>query len=119
MDLTLKLFRAALERVGVVALESLGRELLSHRYLTADRTVQESVFAGGDGAVVNLGDRPFTLILEVKGRPDSDEGIKAEAAQRWVDAVNAEGSFGRWGYAIVRDPKETFAVVDQWTGEAR
>lgn len=64
------------------------------------------------------GERPFTLILEVKGRPDSDEGIKAEAAQRWVAAVNAEGSFGRWGYAIVRDPKETFAVVDQWAGQA-
>jgi type III restriction enzyme len=65
------------------------------------------------------GESPFTLILEVKGRPDPDEGIKAEAAQRWVAAVNAEGSFGRWGYAIVRDPKETFAVVDQWAGEAR
>jgi type III restriction enzyme len=61
--------------------------------------------------------RPFTLILEVKGRPDPDEGIKAEAAQRWVAAVNAEGSFGRWGYDILRDPKETFALVEQWMGE--
>jgi type III restriction enzyme len=65
------------------------------------------------------GDRPFTLILEVKGRPDEEVEVKAQAAQRWVDAVNAEGSFGRWGYAILRDPRETFAVVEEWAGEAQ
>ena len=54
----------------------------------------------------------------MKGRPDEIEGVKAEAAQRWVAAVTAEGSFGRWGYEIVRDPKETLAVVEQWAGEA-
>jgi len=62
-------------------------------------------------------DHPFTLIMEVKGRPDPLEQVKREAAQRWVDAVNTEGSFGRWGYAIVRDPKETAAVVEAWVGE--
>jgi len=60
------------------------------------------------------GDNPFTLILEVKGRPDPLEQVKREAARRWVDAVNAEGSFGRWGVATVRDPKETAAVVEAW-----
>lgn len=64
-------------------------------------------------------DPPFTLIMEVKGRPDSLEQVKAQAAQRWVDAVNAEGSFGRWGYTIVRDPKETAAVVEAMVGEMR
>jgi type III restriction enzyme len=63
------------------------------------------------------GEDPFTLIIEVKGRPDPLEQVKREAAQRWVDAVNAEGSFGRWGYAIVRDPKETAAVLEAWVGE--
>ena len=62
-------------------------------------------------------DPPFTLIMEVKGRPDPLEQVKAEAARRWVAAVNAEGSFGRWGYAIVRDPKETAAVLEAWVGE--
>lgn len=60
----------------------------------------------------------FTLILEVKGRPDPMEQIKAAGAQRWVAAVNAEGSFGRWGYAIARDPKETTGIVDAWMVEA-
>lgn len=63
------------------------------------------------------GENPFTLIMEVKGRPDPLEQVKREAAQRWVDAVNTEGSFGRWGYAIVRDPKETAAAVEAWVGE--
>jgi len=69
--------------------------------------------------LVLLRDSPrFTLILEVKGRPDPEEQVKAQAAQRWVDAVNAEGSFGRWGYAIVREPKETAGVIEAWTAEA-
>jgi type III restriction enzyme len=68
--------------------------------------------------IVRLGDDPrLMLILEVKGRPDVIEQTKAEAARRWIAAVNAEGSFGRWGYAIVRDPKETVAVVEAALGE--
>lgn len=62
-------------------------------------------------------EEPFTLILEVKGRPDPLVHVKAQAAQRCVDAVNAEASFGRWGYAIVRDPKETAAVVEAWVAD--
>jgi len=59
-------------------------------------------------------DPPFTLILEVKGRPDPLEQVKAQAAQRWVSAVNAEGSFGEWGYAIVRDPARTGQTLEAW-----
>jgi len=39
------------------------------------------------------------LILETKGF-DPLEGIKKAAAERWVNAVNADGSYGRWQYAI-------------------
>lgn len=61
---------------------------------------------------------PLTLIIEVKGRPDPQVQEKRQAAERWCAAVNAEGSFGRWGYAIVRDPKETTEVVEAWTSTA-
>jgi type III restriction enzyme len=65
--------------------------------------------------LVRLRDDPlFTLIMEVKGRPDPLEQVKAQAAQRWVDAVNAEGSFGRGGYAIVRDPARTVETLEAW-----
>jgi hypothetical protein len=34
------------------------------------------------------------------------------AAQRWVDAVNADGSFGEWRYAIVRNPNAVGSAID-------
>jgi type III restriction enzyme len=41
------------------------------------------------------------LVLETKGF-DPLEGIKVAAAMRWVAAVNADGTYGAWGYAIVK-----------------
>lgn len=46
-------------------------------------------------------DPPVHLILETKGY-DPREEVKSAAAQRWVDAVNAEGSYGQWAYSLVR-----------------
>jgi hypothetical protein len=37
------------------------REMLSHRWLTADHAVQETRFAGGVTVTVNFGDRPYML----------------------------------------------------------
>jgi type III restriction enzyme len=42
------------------------------------------------------------LILETKGYDPLKE-IKAQAAWRWVRAVNREGSFGQWSYEVVED----------------
>ncbi|MGH2403396.1 MAG: nucleotidyltransferase domain-containing protein, partial [bacterium] len=44
-----------------------------------------------------------TLILETKGY-DPLKHIKIGAAHRWIHAVNAEGSYGRWAYRIVSSP---------------
>ena len=33
---------------------------------------------------------------------DPLEDVKRQAAQRWVAAVNAEGSYGQWRYAIAK-----------------
>ena len=52
------------------------------------------------------------LILETKGRPDPKEGVKAVAARRWIDAVNADGRHGQWAYEIVRDPQRVRIVLD-------
>jgi type III restriction enzyme len=45
------------------------------------------------------------LILETKGY-DEKETVKIAAAHRWVDAVNAEGSFGTWCYTVARNPND-------------
>ncbi len=44
-----------------------------------------------------------TLILELKGH-DPAAMAKVSGAERWVAAVNAEGSYGRWVYRIVFAP---------------
>lgn len=51
--------------------------------------------------IVHLDDG-VSLILETKGY-DPLEDVKAQAAERWVRAVNAEGSFGEWRYAVAHD----------------
>jgi type III restriction enzyme len=44
---------------------------------------------------------PVHLILETKGY-DPLEEVKKAAAERWVDAVNADGTYGRWRYTMVK-----------------
>src|SRR5205823_4629416 len=57
------------------------------------------------------GGGPSHLILETKGF-DPLEEVKRHAAERWVAAVNADGNFGRWSYALVRNPSEVARCVD-------
>lgn len=57
------------------------------------------------------------LVLETKGY-DEREAVKRAAAQRWVDAVNAEGSFGSWSYAVARNPNEVPGAIDDAASRA-
>ena len=45
------------------------------------------------------------LILETKDY-DPLAHVKAQAAQRWMAAVNANGQYGRWHYAVAYKPEE-------------
>lgn len=53
---------------------------------------------------------PVHLILETKGY-DPLEEIKRQAAERWVAAVNAEGSYGAWRYGIAKKIGEIPRIV--------
>ena len=44
---------------------------------------------------------PIYLILETKGY-DPLTDVKKGAAERWVSAVNSDGSYGKWAYQMVR-----------------
>jgi type III restriction enzyme len=55
---------------------------------------------------------PSFLILETKGY-DPLEGIKCEAAKRWVAAVNTDGTFGYWQYAIAKKVPEIDSLIKQ------
>ena len=43
---------------------------------------------------------------------DPRKDVKRAAAERWVAAVNAEGSYGRWMYAMVMKTSDVKAAID-------
>ncbi len=51
------------------------------------------------------------VILETKGF-DPLEEVKGAAAERWIKAVNSEGSFGEWSYRLVKKPSEITALLN-------
>jgi type III restriction enzyme len=53
---------------------------------------------------------PRYLILETKGFDELEE-VKRAAAERWVAAVNAEGSHGAWRYAVVKKVSDVDGVI--------
>jgi hypothetical protein len=55
---------------------------------------------------------PRYLILETKGYDELAE-VKQAAAERWVAAVNADGQFGRWAYAMAKKVADVRAVLDR------
>lgn len=57
-------------------------------------------------------DELLHLILEVKGY-DLLEEVKAAAAARWVNAVNADGKYGRWRYAMVKKVTDVNSAIKQ------
>lgn len=52
------------------------------------------------------------LILETKGF-DPLEPIKNAATERWIKAVNCDGKYGRWQYAVVRKPEKVVGVLNK------
>jgi type III restriction enzyme len=69
--------------------------------------------------IVRLKAEPlFHLIIEVKGYDERAE-VKALAAQKWVDAVNADGAFGKWAYALARKPTEVDKLIADAVGPPR
>jgi type III restriction enzyme len=55
------------------------------------------------------------LIAETKGFDELEE-VKREAAKRWVRAVNAEGSFGRWHYEVAKQVSDIPRLISSAAG---
>lgn len=53
---------------------------------------------------------PVHLILETQGY-DPLEEVKKAAAERWVDAVNADGTYGRWAYTLVKETTDVSGTI--------
>ena len=57
-------------------------------------------------------DPSVTLILEMKGF-DLLAEVKANAARRWANAVNAHGGLGKWCYAVAKGPKNVTERIEE------
>jgi type III restriction enzyme len=62
------------------------------------------------------GECTWHLILETKGY-DPLEKVKRAAADRWVTAVNADGTQGHWYFAIARKVSDIPAIVERATAK--
>jgi type III restriction enzyme len=58
------------------------------------------------------------LILETKGYDPLDD-VKAAAAERWCAAVNADGRYGKWRFAMARRMADVPFLIDEAVGSAR
>jgi type III restriction enzyme len=64
--------------------------------------------------IVRLKTEPAShLILETKGY-DPLEEVKRAAAERWVAGVNADGTYGRWAYSVVKKISDIPECIDQF-----
>ena len=63
--------------------------------------------------IVHLKGEPARyVILETKGYDELKE-IKSQAAQRWVDAVNADEGFRHWQYVLVERVTDVEALITE------
>ena len=58
------------------------------------------------------------LILETKGYDPLGQ-VNAQAAQRWVAAVNAEGQYGRWHDAVAHKSEEIRWHIEETVARMR
>jgi type III restriction enzyme len=54
----------------------------------------------------------LNLVLEIKGEEDERDRTKAAGAERWKDAVNYAGNFGRWEYEVCRNVDSLRTLID-------
>lgn len=56
------------------------------------------------------------LVLEVKGEPTDEARAKQRFLEEWVSAVNADGGFGRWAWAVSRETADLAGILDKHSG---
>ena len=53
------------------------------------------------------------LVLETKGQDTEQDKVKRQYLEEWIQAVNAHGGFGRWRWAVARQPGEIRDLILQ------
>jgi type III restriction enzyme len=55
------------------------------------------------------------LILETKGQDTAKDRTKREFLDEWVRAVNGQGGFGKWRWAVSKHPKDVGGLLSEST----
>ena len=53
------------------------------------------------------------LILETKGQETSQDRTKREFLDEWIKAVNEYGGFGKWQWAISKNPADVKGIIEK------
>lgn len=51
------------------------------------------------------------LVLETKGQDTQQDKTKREFLSEWVKAVNGQGGFGKWKWAVSRNPADVGGIL--------
>jgi len=53
------------------------------------------------------------LVLETKGQDTQKDRTKREFLDEWIRAVNGHGGFGKWTWAVSKNPKDVIEIIQQ------
>ena len=53
------------------------------------------------------------LVLETKGQDTQKDRTKREFLDEWVRAVNGHGGFGKWTWAVSKNPKDVIEIIQR------
>ncbi|HEX3036680.1 MAG TPA: DEAD/DEAH box helicase family protein [Thermodesulfobacteriota bacterium] len=53
------------------------------------------------------------LVIETKGKETEKDSTKRNFLEEWVKAVNAHGGFGKWKWAVSRNPADVAGIISE------
>lgn len=59
------------------------------------------------------------LVLETKGQDTQQDTTKRSFLAEWIDAVNAHGGFGKWSWAVSKNPADIKAIIENSVNTVR
>lgn len=67
-------------------------EMVSHRFVTADRAVQETLFADGTRVVVNFGEKPYTATVGGRAHvlPQNGFAVKGPQVEQYLELAGGK-----------------------------
>jgi len=61
----------------------------------------------------------LNLLIEIKGQEDNQDRAKADAAKRWISAVNNWGKLGVWEHHVCRNPQMLGKELEAFLTQAK